>query len=231
MDGNRVLNLEMRRKIYNYISENPGLHLREISRKIDVPKSTLKYHLNHLEKNGLILKSEEGYSRYYIPNQVGRTEKKLIGLFKKDMPLLFAIVFLVRQCMSRMEFSKDVNIPPNTVNYYLKKFQKLGIIEPAEYTGGGVIVNWKKPVFLKREQITTEVVYRLKEPYPFLIYNVLIKYKNCFSEFYRPAIDAMEGGLWDLRDGGLPRDQRIKIGSNLYFELFPIPFCDSDSFF
>ncbi len=37
-----ILTLEIRGGIYNFILKYPGLHLREISRRMDIPFSTLK---------------------------------------------------------------------------------------------------------------------------------------------------------------------------------------------
>ena len=45
---NVILELEKRRKIYNYILTNPGLHFNEIVRGLQIPKTTLEYHLNYL---------------------------------------------------------------------------------------------------------------------------------------------------------------------------------------
>ena len=49
-----ILKLESRKLIYNYILEHPGLHFRELSRELKIPKSTLEYHLSYLKKLELI---------------------------------------------------------------------------------------------------------------------------------------------------------------------------------
>jgi len=45
-----ILKLEIRRKIYDFVDKNPGLHVREISRRMDIPINTLIYHIKYLKK-------------------------------------------------------------------------------------------------------------------------------------------------------------------------------------
>ena len=74
------LELETRQKIHNYILKNPGLCLNELSRKLNISKSTLNYHLNYLKKLGVIIgKSNGRYIRFYIASKVGNGDKKLIN--------------------------------------------------------------------------------------------------------------------------------------------------------
>lgn len=50
MDEEQALDLEIRRKIYNHIVNSPGLYERELSRALNIPLSTLDYHLYYLKK-------------------------------------------------------------------------------------------------------------------------------------------------------------------------------------
>jgi predicted transcriptional regulator len=46
----KVLENEHRREIYNFVKENPGLHMRELQRKLEIPLSTLEYHLDYRKR-------------------------------------------------------------------------------------------------------------------------------------------------------------------------------------
>jgi len=86
MNVEKILNLEKRRDIHNTILKNPGIHLREIVRKTNIPKSTLKYHLTYLRKHNLIIKKEDrGCNRYFVSNTVGNFEKKLIKYLRQPV--------------------------------------------------------------------------------------------------------------------------------------------------
>ena len=85
MENKSILKLEKRRKIYNYILKYPGVHLSELSKKLDIPKTTLFYHLNYLKKHELVLvKTVDRFSRYYGVRKVGEKNKKLIDFLLKE---------------------------------------------------------------------------------------------------------------------------------------------------
>lgn len=56
----KSLDLKTRRNIYNFILKHPGLHFRELCRKLSLPNSTLSYHTRYLEKRGFIIARPEG---------------------------------------------------------------------------------------------------------------------------------------------------------------------------
>ncbi|MCK4365849.1 MAG: winged helix-turn-helix transcriptional regulator [Thermoplasmatales archaeon] len=47
ISNENILELETRRQIYNIILENPGLHLRELSRRTNLSFGGLRHHLNY----------------------------------------------------------------------------------------------------------------------------------------------------------------------------------------
>ena len=85
---NEILNLEIRNEIYNFILKNPGLHLREISRRKNIPLGSLRYHINTLIKYELIVtKKDQKYCRYYIKNSVGKYDKDIINILRHETTL------------------------------------------------------------------------------------------------------------------------------------------------
>ena len=82
-----ILKLEKRREIYNFITKYPGLHMREISRRMKIPMGSLKYHLIYLKKLDIIVSiNNKGYERFYIKQKVGRKEKQIINLLRQEIP-------------------------------------------------------------------------------------------------------------------------------------------------
>ena len=78
---------KVRRLIYSYIFKYPGLNRTNLSKKIGISYSTLKYHLNHLIKQELIVeKKVHKNNRYYAKNTIGAYEKKILNILREDTP-------------------------------------------------------------------------------------------------------------------------------------------------
>ena len=77
-DSVTVLENESRRMIYNHIMAHPGVSFIILKDVFNINESTLRYHLNYLEKNEKINFSLETGKRYYYPhtgnNQVVQTQ-------------------------------------------------------------------------------------------------------------------------------------------------------------
>ena len=122
-----ILELETRRKIYNTILNNPGLHIRKIQRQINIPYTSLKYHLNFLVKRNLIsIEEYRNYTRYFIKNNFGNLHKKIISLLRQKTTNDIMIYLLVNICASRIELSKLLNKDDATVLFHLKKAFRYG---------------------------------------------------------------------------------------------------------
>jgi DNA-binding transcriptional ArsR family regulator len=91
-----IKKLKTRMLIFNYIVKHPGLHFRELSRELKIPKSTLDYHLTFLKKSELIkVKSNNRFNRYYAMNKVDRRDKELINILRQEVPLKIVFHLLV----------------------------------------------------------------------------------------------------------------------------------------
>jgi len=221
-----ILELETRRRIYNLILEYPGLHIREISRRIDIPFSTLKYHLNYLEKRELIRAKSEGvYSRYYVTNEIGRKEKKILGLLRQDIPRSIILLLLAYVECSQKEISENLEKHPATITYHLKKLQDMGIIGRVS-VNNGLIHEEKIPIVIERSKVTNEIIYMLKNLN--VIYDSLITYKDNLLD--NTTSNLILDYMHDFLSDGVPEKIKspksaIDSISETIYELFPLPFC------
>lgn len=80
-----------RSRIFDFISQNPGVHFRAISNGLHIPLGLAQFHLGVLVKSGLVLFIRDGkYKRFFVTKKFS----------KKDM---FAIC-LLRHYMTRRIF-------------------------------------------------------------------------------------------------------------------------------
>jgi DNA-binding transcriptional ArsR family regulator len=180
MEKNTLLELKRRREIYEFISQNSGLHLHDISRKMNVPITSLRYHLHSLEKEGLvILRKDGGYNRYFISLEIGENEKKILNCFRRRTALHIILCFFIAVQCSQKDLSRVLEKSPATVSFHLRNMVKAGIIEQVTIKDG-VIHKDTLPSTIKRPQVSSEKIYVLKDPW--MMYGLLLKHKEHLGE-------------------------------------------------
>jgi predicted transcriptional regulator len=133
-----ALELEKRKKIYNYILRNPGLHLSELARKLDIPKTTLNYHLKYLEKKGKITsRSGSLYLRYFPANKLKEIDKNILNLIRQDIPCEIIIYLFLNPYSSRLKISEHLKKHPTTISFHLYKLMDKDIIESFKFENEG----------------------------------------------------------------------------------------------
>jgi signal transduction histidine kinase/DNA-binding response OmpR family regulator len=126
--------IENRKRIFDYVSDNPGSHLRKISRDLDVRLGTLRYHLDYLEKRGLIVSQKQNNLKmYFVSGKLKPQEKTLTQLLQQkhfrdiilvliESPDLTFSQIADRVSMSTSATSKYINILRDKEILSYKKF-------------------------------------------------------------------------------------------------------------
>src|SRR5437667_12731968 len=61
-----ILAVKTRKDLYDFVRKNPGFHLREVSRALNLSITLADYHLRFLERHELVTSSMDGeYKRFY----------------------------------------------------------------------------------------------------------------------------------------------------------------------
>jgi len=230
-----ILKLETRRRIYEFILKNPGLHFSGISRKLKIPKTTLTFHLNNLEKHGLITSIyEDRNSRFFVKQHFGNLEKKLIHLLRKETPRNIVLYIGWVTCASQVELSRELEKSNKTIEKHLKKLLELGVIEPVPIENG-VMYTVKNMRIIDRKLVGREVIYRLAlTSNPNISFGDLIG--SLFTLYGKGLVNDSNtrlilDGLHQLRPkkGLLPK--RIKTGKVILedlekaaYDIFPHPY-------
>jgi predicted transcriptional regulator len=156
----KVLENEHRREIYNFVKENPGLHLRELQRRLKMPLSTLEYHLDYLEKKEILaLEDDRRYCRYFA-EKLTPDDKELLSVLRQKRLLEIILQTLSEEQICFKELSHKIMIADSTLSHYL------GILTQKE--------------ILIKERIGTETCYKLKSEKRIL--RSLFCYKSSFVD-------------------------------------------------
>ena len=178
-----ALKLKTRREIYDCIKNNPGLNFREISRKTNIPKSTLNYHINYLKKLDVIeIKSKGQYKLIYVKHKIGTHDKEILQLLRQEIPCKIFLHFITVTYFSQKDICEELEIPTSTAEYHLKKLIDLGIIEEAPIKKG-LVYPYKgaknKDVSFERRPVGREKIYiRKNQEIINDTYRILITYKE-----------------------------------------------------
>ena len=89
------MEFKTRREIYNFILEYPGVHLRELFRRLSYSDGAIKYHLSFLKKQHLVIeKHEMGYNRFYASNSLARDEVKILNVIRQKTLHHYTLVLI-----------------------------------------------------------------------------------------------------------------------------------------
>jgi len=207
----KILEIKPRNDIYNFIKSNPGFHFREISRSLNMPSSTLKYHLNYLERKGFLSKqSEKGYLRYYASEKVSSNDKKLLNLLREPVPrniILYLLLYLQSSQSDILNFAKKWKNHPSKIGFHLNKHRT---------TIGFHLKKLLKDDVLYSVNKGPEVIYRINDVDAIL--DIIIRYDKSV------LADAYGRFLLHIKDS---QKTSIEIDNfmDIFNEIFPPPFC------
>jgi len=125
-----ILELETRRKIYDTILKNPGLHLSKIADLLQMRISHVEYHVHYLEKHDIVTTDKStGFLRFYIKGTIGIQDKRYLSILRQKTLLRIVIFLLKKEPVKRMDILENVTVSNSTLSYHLKKLVKNNIIE------------------------------------------------------------------------------------------------------
>lgn len=124
----KVLELNTRKRVYNTVRNNAGCHFRELQRRSSLSVGSVRYHLDYLKKNGLIIEEKQDNNTTYFPAEF-KIENKRIMILLRQKSIRNILLFIVMNNQPNHEqIVKEVKLSPSTVSWHLKKLHQSGII-------------------------------------------------------------------------------------------------------
>ena len=157
----KALELEVRKNLYSLIVKSPGLHFREIQRRIKMATGHLTHHLNYLQKVNLITTRSNGeYLRYYAITSISNKERKILELIRQKSIRHIILYLLEHKKCNHQELTKSLDLSPATISWHIKKLVDRKIVE--------------------KEVLGRNSVYSIND-YD-LVKKTLVKYKDSFLD-------------------------------------------------
>jgi predicted transcriptional regulator len=156
-----ILELESRRKIYNLITESPGLHFRELQRRLDIAYGKLQYHLEFMKKHGLIEEEKtEEYSRFYPSSFRSIVERDIMSLLRQKSIRHILLYLLENPGAQNKDIADATSLSPSTVSWHIGHLMQAKAVT--------------------QERKTNEACYYVNEPE--VVIRLLTTYKTSFID-------------------------------------------------
>jgi signal transduction histidine kinase/DNA-binding response OmpR family regulator len=112
--------IENRKLIFDYVSDNPGSHLRKIARDLDVRLGTLRYHLDYLEKKGLIVSQKQNNLKmYFVSGKLKPQEKTLTQLLQQKHFRDIILALIESPDLTFSQIAGKVSMSPSATSKYI----------------------------------------------------------------------------------------------------------------
>ncbi|UCE36406.1 MAG: carboxypeptidase regulatory-like domain-containing protein [Thermoplasmata archaeon] len=119
-----MLKNAVRKRIFDYVNENPGMHYRGILNELNLPMGVLSYHLNRLEKAQYIRSRQDGmYRRFYT-----KGPKTDMRFFLSDIQESILSVIKENQGISQSKIAERISVSRKVVNYHVNILDQAGLI-------------------------------------------------------------------------------------------------------
>ena len=123
------LELDNRRRIFQQVTLNPGLHYRELQRQLDMPPGLLDYHLAYLVDREMITSRREGhYTRYYPSHKISEAKKKALSVLRQEIPRAVVIFLLLNPGATHRDILGTLSVSGPTLSYHLKRMVGVGMV-------------------------------------------------------------------------------------------------------
>ncbi len=160
MFKDEILENENRRKIYEAIEEIPGVHFRELQRVLDMPLTTLEYHLSYMTRKKIIYSETETHYKRYYAKPLDSEEKKVLSALRQKRLREIVLIILTNEKAKYLFLADYLKIPHSTLSFYLKYLVDNGI--------------------LLKDKVGYETIYTVKDEDK--VVKVLVAYKASFLD-------------------------------------------------
>jgi predicted transcriptional regulator len=121
--------------LLTFVQRYPGVHLREIRRRVGIPIGTLDYHLYRLGKEGLIsIRFQGGYKCCYPGvSEVERApipahEQVLLALLRQPVPRALLLHLYLEGPTSPAGLVQSLDTTAPNLSYFLKRLEETGVV-------------------------------------------------------------------------------------------------------
>jgi DNA-binding transcriptional ArsR family regulator len=141
IDRKNILHSEARQQVLEVVARSPGASIHEVAQAVGLSHPTARYHLDLLQRNGLILCLDRGNKMLYFCNRGDFTpqERELVALLRSPEAWRVYDTIASRPWIVRRELSDLLGISRTSVNWHLRGLMEAGLVVETREQGKGFL--------------------------------------------------------------------------------------------
>jgi predicted transcriptional regulator len=118
-----------RGRIYDYIKNHPGTHLRRLSKNLAIAIGDTQHHLGVLDKLGLIKSRRKGmYKVYYTVSILGKRDEDILAVLQQETPRGIMLFLVENPGSAQGEISRYMSLTAPTINWHMSNLINVGLV-------------------------------------------------------------------------------------------------------
>ena len=124
-----LLEHERRERVLTLVRERPGIGPSEIAQDLGTAWGVTSYHLDRLERAGLVASQRVGHHRcYFLPGAVPREQQRTVGLFRADTTRRVAELVARRPGIGQSQLCSELGLSASAASKQLARLVATGLV-------------------------------------------------------------------------------------------------------
>jgi predicted transcriptional regulator len=125
------------RRILEEVARSPGVHYRELQRRLGMPTGVVEYHVHRLVRDRLLVERKDGgHTRYFPVRGLTEAERVLLSFLRQDTPRQIVLFLLESPGSRRADLLGTLDVSGPAVSHHLKRMTEAGVIAGVREDGG-----------------------------------------------------------------------------------------------
>lgn len=143
-----------RSAILSCVERHPGIHLRKIERHTALPLGQVLYHLDRLERMGLIGSlRDSGFRRFYSSADISRSEKPVLAALRHAVPRQLVMTLLEEPGLLHKELQARLGVAGSTLTFHLQRLVASGVIDRVREAPATIRYHVREAALARRELV------------------------------------------------------------------------------
>ena len=118
-----------RGRIFEYVRAHPGIHVRRIGKELSLAPGDIQYHLDILQRQGMIKMRRSGLHRFVFPSNIfGEMQETILSLLSLETPREILLCLMQHPNLTQKELAGLLKYSAPTVWWHIDRLLRLGVI-------------------------------------------------------------------------------------------------------